>query len=456
MRAGHEMKQGLLDEFVDKVIKEKGIPGVAVGVLHKGEAVTASFGVTNVNHPLPVTDDTLFQIGSATKTFTVTAIMRLVEMGKLDLNTTVQTYAPDFKVSDEMVASQATIRHLLTHTGGWEGDFFDDTGAGEDALAKYMANMAKLEQLAPLGTVFSYCNSGFSLAGYLVEVVTGMSYQAAVKELVLDPIGLKNSYFEPSDVMTHRFAVGHNVTEKGPQVARPWRVPRWLYPGGGITCHVQDLLSYARFHLGDGRKEGETELLSAESMAQMHSPQVTIWGDDGMGLSWFISEIEAKRILSHSGDTNGHHSSLVLIPEDNFAIAILTNGGGGQSAVSEISRWALKQYLGLETIELMPIESSEQELAPYVGRYSRPFADIELGMLGGELVGQVRYKKAGFSAKDSLPPPAPPSMSLALCEKDRLLVLDGPSKGARSEFVRKSDGSIGWLRFGGRIHVREA
>jgi CubicO group peptidase (beta-lactamase class C family) len=454
MSASHEANWDRLGEFVAKVMKEKGIPGVAVGILHKGEIATAGFGVTNVNHPLPVTDETLFQIGSITKTFTGTAIMRLVEMGKLDLNATVRTYVPDFKVADETAASQATIRHLLTHMGGWVGDFFHDTGAGDDALAKYVADMASLEQLAPLGTVWSYNNAGFSLAGYIIEVVTGQSYEVALKELVLEPLGLKNCYFAPGDVMIHRFAVGHNVTEEGPKVAIPWPLPRSSYPAGGITCHVKDLLRYARFHLGDGRADDEIRLLSPQSMVQMQSPQVTIWGNEAWGLTWAVNKIDGVRQIWHGGSTTGQVSLLTLIPEHGFAIAILTNADRGESVTREVSRWALKQYLGLEITDPTPIESSKEELAPYVGRYSRPFADIELGMLGGKLVAQITYK-GSFPTEDSPRPPDPPPMSLALCEKDRLLVLDGLFKGTTAEIVRKSDGSIGWLRAGLRLHVRE-
>ncbi|MGA9351012.1 MAG: serine hydrolase domain-containing protein [Anaerolineae bacterium] len=455
MSASHEANWDRLGEFVAKVIEEKGVPGVAVGILHKGETVTAGFGVTNVDHPLPVTDETLFQIGSITKTFTGTAIMRLVEMGKLDLDATVRTYVPDFKVSDETAASQATIRHLLTHMGGWAGDFFDDTGAGDDALARYVANMADLEQLAPLGTVWSYNNAGFSLAGYVIEMVTGKGYQAALKELVLEPLGLNHCYFEPGDVMTYRFAVGHNVSEEGAQVARPWPLPRSVYPAGGITCHVKELLRYARFHLGDGTAEDGTKLLTPESLSQMHSPQVTIWGSEAWGLTWAVDETHGTRQLSHGGGTTGQVSLLLLIPEHDFAIAILTNADRGGFVTDDVSRWALKQYLGLEIPDPTPLESSEEQLAAYVGRYSRPFADIELGILGGRLVGQMIYK-GSFPTKDLPPPPAPPPMSLALCEKDRLLVLDGPFKRAKAEIVRKPDGSIGWLRASGRIHVREA
>ncbi len=455
MSVSLEASRDRLEELISKVIKERGVPGAAVGILHEGETVAVGSGVTNIEHPLPITDDTLFQIGSIGKTFTGMAIMRLAETGKLDLEATVRTYVPGFRVSDETASSEATVRHLLTHTGGWEGDVFDDTGSGDDALAKYVANMNELRQLAPLGTVFSYSNSGFSLAGHVIEVVTGKSYQAALKELVLDPLGLEGSYLEPSDVMTRRFVVGHYVTEEGAKVARPWHLPRSAYPGGGVTCHVQDLLRYARFHLGDGRVKNETRLLSSESMELMRSPQTTIWGDEKVGIAWMIDEIDGVRVVSHSGGTTGQISMLQLVPERGFAVAVLTNANQGGVVTREVGRWAMKQYLELEMPDPKPIKSSEEELAAYTGRYSRPFADVDLGLLAGNLVGQLRIK-GGFPTKDTPPGPLPPPMSLALCEKDRLLVLDGPFKGARGEAIRKPDGSIGWLRFMLRINVREA
>lgn len=455
MSASHEANWDRLGEFVAQEMKKKSVPGVAVGVLHEGETRTAGFGVTNVDHPLPVTDETLFQIGSITKTFTGTVVMRLVETGKLDLEATVRTYLPDFKVADETASSQATVRHLLTHMGGWVGDFFDDTGAGDDALPRYVAELADLEQLAPLGTVWSYCNSGFSVAGYLTETVTGQSYQAALKEMVLEPLGLQNSFLDPGDVMTHRFAVGHNVGQEDAQVARPWPLPRSAYPAGGIACHVGDLLRYARFHLGDGTTEDGTRLLTQESVSQMQSPQVTVWGDEAWGLTWAIDDTYGTRQVSHGGGTVGQISLLTLVPEHDFAVVVFTNASQGGFVTRDVSRWALKGYLGLEIPDPTPIEASEKELAPYVGRYSRPFEDIELGILGGKLVGQMTYK-GGFPTKDSPPSPPPPPMSLALCEKDRLLVLDGPIKGAKAEIVRRPNGSIGWLRAGLRIHKRKS
>ncbi len=457
MTTSSEVDKEELGEFVDKVIKEKGVPGAAVGVLHKGETITIGSGVTSVENPLPVTDETLFQIGSITKTFTGTVIMRLVEMGKLDLGATVRTYVPDFKVQDEAAASQATIRHLLTHTAGWEGDVFDDTGAGDDALDKYVANMVALEQLAPPGEVFSYCTSGFCLAGLVIEKVTGKSYQAVLKELVLEPLGMQSSYLEPSDLMTYQFVVGHNVAEGGAKVARPWSLPRALWPAGGIICNVKDLLSYARFHLGDGSVNDETKLLSAESMTQMQSPQVTTRGDEVGGLSWGIGKAGGTRLIWHKGGTTGQISLLQLIPQHDFAVAVLTNADRGDSVTNEVSRWALKNYLGLKAPgSPKPIESTEEELAQYAGRYVRPYVEIELGMLGGRLIGQLTFKKGGFPTKDVPPPPTPPPVVVCRCEKDRLIALDTVAGDTTADIVRKADGSIGWLRFYGRIHARVA
>ena len=453
MSSKHEANWDRLGEFVARQIEKRGVPGAAVGVLCEGETRAAGFGVTNADHPQSVTDETLFQIGSITKTFTGTAMMRLVETGKLDLDATVRTYVPDFKVADETASAQATIRHLLTHTAGWTGDFFHDTGAGDDALPRYVADMADLEQLAPIGTVWSYNNSGFYLAGHIIETVTGKRYEAALKELVLEPLGLEHCFFDPGDVMTYRFAVGHHGGDGGAQVARPWPLPRAAYAAGGITCGVHDLLRYARFHMGDGTAKDGTRLLTSESLALMQSPQVTLWGDETWGLTWSLNVVDGARQVSHGGGTTGQVSLLTLIPEHQFAVAIFTNAGEGGAVTADATKWALKEYLGLETPDPEPIESSEEELAAYAGRYTRPMVDIELGVLCGRLIGQMVYK-AGFPSRDVPPPPPPPPVTLALCEKDRLLGMDGPFKDSKAEIIRQPDGSIGWLRLG-RIHKRQ-
>jgi CubicO group peptidase (beta-lactamase class C family) len=111
-------------ERIPEALARHKVPGMVLGITSEGQDLVRGFGVTNIDHPLPVDEDTLFQIGSTTKTFTATAAMRLVEQGKLALDEPVRSYLPDFSMRDPAVTERATMRHLLTHTGGWQGTFF--------------------------------------------------------------------------------------------------------------------------------------------------------------------------------------------------------------------------------------------------------------------------------------------------------------------------------------------
>jgi len=454
MNSSQEQNWAQLQSFVAELLEKTGVPGAAVGVFHQGEVRAAGVGVTNVDHPLPVTDETLFQIGSITKTFTGSLIMMLAEAGKLDLDAPVRSYIPDFRVQDEAVSREATVHHLLIHTSGWVGDVFDDTGEGDDALARYVANLADTPQLAPMGEVWSYNNAAFSIAGYLIERVTGQPYHAVLQERLLDPLGMDHAYIRPTDVMTHRFAVGHQVGEAGARVARPWPLPRAVWPAGGVITSAPDLLRYARFHLEQGVTEGGERLLSEDAVARMQTPQAAVWGEESWGLSWALNRVDGALEVSHGGGTVGQIAMLLLMPAHDFALALLTNADRGTRVKLAVRRWALEHFLGLAVEEPTPQEASEDELRAYVGRYARPFAALELGLLGGKLIGQL-VPKGGFPTKDTPPPPAPPPMTLDLCEPDRLLVLDGPFKDATGDAIRNPDGSIGWLRFHGRVHRRE-
>jgi CubicO group peptidase (beta-lactamase class C family) len=204
-----------LREVVQEEVGRTRVPGFALGLLLQAEEFTAGFGVTNLHHPLPVDADTLFQIGSITKTFTATAAMRLVDEGRLDLDAPVRQYLPDLRLVDAVAQACVTPRHLLTHTAGWIGDYFCDTGRGDDALARYVAELADVEQLTPPGALYSYCNSGFSMLGRVIEILTGATFETALQHLVLEPLDLERSFLFPEDVMTHRFAVGHaNVRDQ--------------------------------------------------------------------------------------------------------------------------------------------------------------------------------------------------------------------------------------------------
>lgn len=422
------------------------IPGLAVGIVHEGQTYTTGFGMTSVENPLPVTADTLFQTGSITKTFTATILMRLLEQGRLELDAPVRAYLPDFQLSDPDVAARATIRHLLTHTGGWLGDYFNDFGFGDDAQQKMVDQIAKLPQWTPLGEVWSYCNTGFNIAGRVIEVLTGQTYEAAAKSLVLDPLDMKLSFFFPHDVMVERFAVGHQVFDHQPRVARPWPIGRAGHPVGGVVSTVNDLLKYAHFHMSDGQG-----LLKAETLKLMQTPQVQGSGLDVFGLSWFITPIGDTPVLRHGGATHGFTADFTLVPSRQFAIVTLTNSEEGAMLYGPLRVNAIKRYLGIEWPNPPHLARTPEELAGYVGSYDAPEDWVELSVRDGALWLQ-QHPKGGFPTPDVPPGETPPPTRLAFWGTDQIIALDEPFKGARGEFLRGAGGAISWFRFGGRVH----
>jgi CubicO group peptidase (beta-lactamase class C family) len=433
------------DGLVRTTMERLRIPGVAVAVRHGDEVEAAGFGVTSVEHPLEVDADTLFQIGSITKTYTATAALRLVEDGHLDLDAPVRTVLPELKLADEDAAARATMRHLLSHTGGWTGDYFDLVGPGDDALAEMVARLGRLEQLTPLGEVWSYNNAGFYIAGRVIEVVAGKPFEHALAELVLEPLGLEHSFFFAEDVLTHRFAVGHDRTGA---VARPWAIGRPAAPAGGLVASVHELLGYVRLVLG------ETDVLRPESVAALREPLAEVGGSmgDSVGLGWYLFERDGLRFVSHGGSTNGQQALLVACPEERFAFAVLTNHADG-SALSSQLREDLLARLGIEPPEETRLELSPAELDPYLGAWESALTRVTIALEHGAPV-LTMTPKGGFPTPDSPPGPAPPPTRIEFTAPDVIVATDEPLKGSRGEFLRGPDGEIAWLRISGRLHRR--
>jgi CubicO group peptidase (beta-lactamase class C family) len=379
-----------LFEEVRTAQEEHRVPGVAVGVLRDGEERHEGFGVTSVDNPLEVTPDTRFQIGSISKTFTGTVAMYLVAEGKLDLDRPVREYVPELELSDADATAHATMRHLLSHTGGWVGDYFDDTGWGDDAVARYVERMRTLPQQTPVGELWAYNNAGFALAGRVIEVLAGKPFEDVVRERVFEPLELTSSSYWPWEVMTERFAVGHHADGDKVEVARPWPVGRSAHPAGGITSTTRDLLKYARLHLDPPAE-----------LAPMQEPQAPAAGEgEWVGLTWYGED--AFGTIRHGGGTNGQLCVLVLRPSDGFALAVLTNGSPGGLQVIDAALGAA----GMKKPEPRPIAGAPVER--YVGTYESPGSRI----------------------------------------------LDGPYKGSVGHFIRDDTVDVVWLRVSGRLYKK--
>lgn len=433
-------------------MKSLQIPGISIGVLHKGKEHYAGLGVTSLENPLPITGDTLFQIASISKTFLATAVIRLADAGKIKLDIPVRKYLPGLKLKNKEAAGRVTMRHLLTHTGGWVGDYFNEFGGGDDALKEMVASMSALPQVSPLGRIWSYNNAGFYLAGRIIEVVTGKPFEAAMKELVFDPLGLKNTFYSAREVMTRSFAAGHHVIKNKNQVARPYGMSRATLPAGGIISSAKDLLRYGRFQMGDGSFSGK-RIISRKGMKLLHAPQISTSADKNMALAWFVLPTVDSGAIWHGGSINGQKSDLLVIPARKFAMVIFSNNDNGGEACSEISKAALREYFGILPQPQKPLRLPKSGLREYLGKYEIPVLACELSADSKGLVLKMT-DKGGFPTPSSPPLDQPPPARVAFYEKDRIMGIKSPYKPVRGEFLRGPGGKIEWLRIFHRAHKR--
>jgi CubicO group peptidase (beta-lactamase class C family) len=460
------MDQTPFQDKVRELADELDVPGVAAGVLVDGEEHYAFAGVTNVDHPLPVDETTLFQFGSTGKTYTATAMLRLVDQGKVSLDEPVRTYVPELRLKDEDVAATVTVRQLFNHTAGWEGDLMDDTGEGDDALEKYVERMATIEQVTPLGSTVSYNNASLSLAGRVIEKVTGLTYEKAMSQLVLEPLGLKETFFFRDEIMTRRFVVGHAIKEGAkPTVSRPWGMPRGGSPAGGMSATARDQLAWARFHLGDGSAPDGTRLLSEELLRQMQEPTAEMAGSalgDAVGISWLLAQRGDVKTVAHGGTTIGQHSEFVMAPERGFAVISMTNcGPNGPQLNDALVDWAFQHYLGIEPSEPTIERLDDDALAPYCGSFETIAVFADIVPVDGLLKLTVRVKpetaKMLSESGQEVPEEQPPfNLGMVAGKPDHYVVADGPAKGMKGYFTRSESGEVGAVHVGGRLATRTA
>ena len=391
-----------------ELAERHGVPGAVLGILRvrpgqDDELVEAAHGVLNKDTGVEVTTDSLFQIGSITKVWTATVAMLLADEGKLDLDKPVADVLAELRLSNEDVAAQVTMRHLLTHTSGIDGDVFTDTGRGDDCLEKYVAALTDVAQNHPLGATWSYCNSGFSLAGRVIEKLTGGTWDAAMRERLFTPLGLRRTVTLPEEALLYRAAVGH-IDIADEQVRAPvWMLPRPLGPAGLISATAADVLAFARLHLTDGRGPGGQQLLSPESSEAMASLQAELPDKhtlgDSWGLGWIRDGWDGKRLIGHDGNTIGQSAFLRLLPEEGLAVTLLTNGGRTRDLYQDLYREIFAELAGVQMPQPLqpPAEPVTVDITPHLGTYER--ASVILEVFQGDSGPTLRTTLTGEIAK---------------------------------------------------------
>ncbi|WP_055705266.1 serine hydrolase domain-containing protein [Streptomyces puniciscabiei] len=452
-------KRESLAAFVETAAKEFGVPGAAVAVLTGGEEIHVHHGVTNVEHPLPVDEHTLFHLASVSKTFTATALMRLVEQGRVDLDAPVRRYVPELRLADEEAAARITVLNLLNHTAGLDWNLVD-ADEGDGSLAAFVGRLDRLPLIAPPGTRASYSQAGYNLLGRVVENVTGLPFEKALAELVLEPLGLSDTVLDLDDVVVRRFAVGHNRAEDGSlTLARPWKSwragLRGNNPGGGVVSSASDLLRWARFQLGDGAGP-----VAAGTLDRMKEPTVELRGStlgDAFGICWFLRDVEGVRTVGHGGSGNGQFAELLLVPERDFAVVSLANcGPDGYQFNQAVLKRALELFLDVVEREPEPLPYDEERAREVAGRYEIDAMNLDIAVADGRLTLAVGIKPEIRAASDAQMPPDYPAAGIGFLpgDGDEYVVTEGGLKGQKGFFSRAADGTVTGVDLAGRLFTR--
>jgi CubicO group peptidase (beta-lactamase class C family) len=466
-----DMPEGASKQFravadaVEAAMELAGVPGVALAVFGNGKEEVATFGVTDVVSGASVTPWTRFQCGSVTKPYTATAAMRLVQDGKLIVDAPVRSYIPELHLEDARTADRVTIRHLLTHSAGWWGDGFIDNGSDDQALARFVSELLpKFPQITPLGEYTSYNNAGISLLGRIIEVVTGQTYRQAMQELVLDPMGLSTTTFDPHVAATGSQALGHGPKDDDPAVlVTPLLLPRNVDPAGGIWTDIRDQVRFARAQLGDGTIAGP-RVISKDALTEMQTP-IRQFGDEPgveLGWSWIIVDLDGTRIITHDGATFGQAAQMFIVPEAGFAMAVLTNSQAGSFVSSRASLAAFREYLGITSIggsptgereKLKALPLTDAELNAYAGRYEVPTIRFTLTPHEGKLAYTYRWLNWPGALRPSNDVPIPDG-ELTFVDKDVAVVGTPEEPEGQLTFTRRRDGTVGWLKLSSRLFPR--
>ena len=305
-----------IDDYIKDEMAKRRIPGVALKVIRDGKPIkTAAYGLANLELEVQVKPDTVFEIGSVTKQFTAACILILQQDGRLSVEDKISQYLKN--VPDSW--TNITIRHLLTHTSGIKSY----TGLTGFELTRRLTQERFINNLGthPLefqpGDSFKYCNSGYSLLGYIVENVSGKSYWNLLAERILQPLDMTAmTNREPSVVIPNR-ASGYEQTNKM-HINRDYDLTD-VFAAGAIVSTVGDLAKW------DAALETE-KILTAASKEQMWTPARLNNGEPTKyGFGWYVEALEGHRNVGHGGSTSGFSASIQRFPEDKLTVIILTN-----------------------------------------------------------------------------------------------------------------------------------
>jgi len=351
--AAESPKLAGIDSTANQLMKDWNVPGLAIAVIDHGEVVLSKgYGFRDVEHKLPVTSQTLFAIGSISKSFTVSMMNALADEGKLDWTRPVREYLPSFQMYDPVATAGMTVLDLVTHRSGlprhdtvWYGTTF--------TRKELFDRLRYLEPNKAFRETYQYQNLMFMTAGYLAGEVMRDSWEHLVQQRVFQPLGMKNSNFSINDSQkaadfAFAYSKQNNEVEK-----IPFHLIDEIGPAGSINSNVDDMAKYVKMHLGKGKP-----VMSERSWTMMTSPQMSIQGarnqrelgDSSYGMALNLSTYRGHKIVSHGGGIDGFSALMSFLPDDQVGMIILTNLNGNPMT-AQLSYAVYDALLGLPPID---------------------------------------------------------------------------------------------------------
>lgn len=458
------LTQSDLEKKLTELIDQHRVPGAQLAVLDGDTITEVAAGVLSIRTECPVSTDALFLPGSIGKLYTATLVLMLADEGKIDLDQPVKSYLTGFEVRDTHARDTVTVRDLLRHTSGFDGDVFIDTGRGDDALPRYMDEIRDLPQIAEPGRIWSYSNSGYSILGRLVEVVGGAVFETALRERLFEPLGLESTVAFAEEVIGHPNSVGHVPNPENPEslmVSPQWGLYRSCGPmGASVVASAGDVLRFVKLHLDGGLAADGTRLLSAAIVEAAQQPQIDLVDDtvlgESWGLGWIVDHFGDVKVIGHDGNSLGQNAFMRVAPEHGFGFCLQTNVESAMLMYRELADWLFEQRLGV-TLRQDPAALESQVVADpsrYVGTYSREGVALEVAEAeDGSLVASFMITRAELG---DMPPMN--DLPLVAVERDDSFLLELPIADAAllAVFFNPVDESAAptYLHFGGRAHKR--
>ncbi len=327
------------DDYVNKALKDWDVPGVAIAIVKNDKILLAKgYGVKKIGDPAPVTEKTMFAIGSASKAFTAASVAILVDEGKMKWDDAATKYLPGFQLYDPAATRELTVRDLLSHRSGLErGDlmWYGSAFSRDEILQR----VRYLKPSWSFRSQFGYQNIMYLAAGQAVAGVTRMSWDEVIKQKIFKPLGMNASNTSIKDLAKLDNVATPHAKVDSKVVSIPWRDIDNIAPAGSINSNVLDMAEWVRLHLNEGKVNNQT-VITTGNVKEMHAPQ-TIIRREGVweiispeahfmsyGLGWFLHDYKGRKVVQHGGNIDGMSALVAMIPEEKLGIVILTNMNG--------------------------------------------------------------------------------------------------------------------------------